>query len=426
MHIQTNPIQKYCFCNRYESVPSLRYQYNLNKDTVSFGAIKKSGLDSYQLLCANYFKPPLEKFNKNEDLRQWARTQLSEIMQSGTYPCYNEFEGTDNADSREREKRLLSWQDYLLNDDYMKEHPTLAVYIADSITKDLYPDTKNFPPIYDKDAMNSVISQMDKILAQNPKAEINFKKNYHNQLRNKVLHCAEIIPDKTREHGSFWVRIPSMLSDPNNIEQNLKTMNVLSAECWCTKGYFAQKYLKKGDFYIYMESGKPELSVRLEGNEIKEVRDRNHDCKIPLRYYKPLSSLIQDKGFDGYQLELGELEHRKSLADFAKNILEDDIRNKNYTNILRSAGIEVTVLDDGMLELSKFAPPSKDYTYQDLGVSENEMFRHIKFIKGNADFRGTQVTNLGALKEIGGYTFAGGSKLNSFGKVKFNSRVFWD
>lgn len=419
MNIQFNLFQN-VNSRKVQSQPAIRYQYGLKQDTVSFGAIKKSQLDPYQLLCANYFKAPLEKFNEKEDLKNWAREELLKKMDVNAYPCESQL------DTQERVDRLTNWREYLLNDEYMKDHPTIAVFIADSITRDLYPETKNFPPLYDQEIMSETLSEMDKILEKNPKATIGFKNKYQENIRQKMLETAEIFPDKKLKGRAYWVHVPSMEKDSENIDRNLKTLNVISTEAWCTKGHFAKKYLKEGDFYILMDKNQPEISVRTEGDKIVEVRDRNHDANIPLTYSESVKELKNGQSLDGYDLEIQNLEHRKALVDFAKQMIQEDIDSKNYANILRSCGIEVKVLDDGMLELSKFKKPHREYTYQDLGINENEMFRHIHAIRGTADFGGTQVTNLGALKEIDGYTFMAFSKLSGLGKVKTKSRVFWE
>ena len=420
MRIQFTPLQNiYTVKNQKEF--AIKYNSKPMADSVSFGAIKKNRLTNYQRLCANYFKAPLEKFDTHEDLRQWAREGLAQTME------LNKYEAIDELDSKERMKRLGEWKEFLTQDDEMKEYPTLAFYVADSITKDLYPETKNFPPLFDKDTFRHVIQEIDKILNKDPKAIMNFKKKYQECLREKVLKSVEIIEDHSKKaRKSFWVRIPSKENDPDNYEKNLRNLNILSCESWCTKGHFADKYLQKGDFYIYIDKKLPEISVRLEDRRVKEVRDRNHSNKVGLCYYDALKFLAHEKQLDEFVMGIQDLKYRKSQVDLAKSIIQEDIDTKNFANILRFAGIEVKKLEDGLLELSTFQAPSKDYTYKDLGIDENEMFRHIGSIKGNANFQGTQVTKLGALKSVGGYAFLGGSKLTEIGNVEFKQRIFWD
>lgn len=417
MKVQFSPYQNFNTL-KSNNTSLLKYQYGLTQDTISFGAIKKSQLNSYQLLCANYFKAPLDKFKLQEDFRNWAKKELDETLELDKYIA------VDELDNKERMDRLSNWKEFLLGDREMKNHPELALIIANSLTKDLYNDTKNFPPIFDKSVVKTTIHKLDNELKTNPKLTINFKKQYQENLRRSVLKTVEIVKDKASKGKSYWVRIPSEKNDKENFEKNLKDLNVLSCEAWCTKGHFAKKYLKDNDFYIYMENNLPELSIRVENSTIQEVRDRNHSRNIHLSYFDSLSSIMEEKGLEGYDSEIQNLEYREAMADFAKSILQNDIDNKNYENILKSSGIEVTVLEDGMLELSHFKKPHKDYTFQDLGIDENEMFKHISSIKGIADFADTEVTDLGNLKSIGGYVFLAQSKLDDLGEVEAKQRVF--
>ncbi len=420
MRIQFTPLQN-IYTVKTQNDFALKYNSMPMSDSVSFGAIKKSRLTNYQRLCANYFKAPLEKFETPEDFRQWAREGLAQTMELSKY------EALDELDSKERMKRLGQWKEFLMHDDEMREYPTLAYYVADSITKDLYPETKNFPPLFDKDAFKHAIQEIDKILNKDPKAILSFKKKYQECLREKALKSVEMLEDHSKKtKKSFWVRIPSKVNDPDNYEKNLRNLNILSCESWCTKGHFADQYLEKGDFYIYIDRNLPEISVRLEDRKVKEVRDRNHSSQVGLCYYRALKFLAHEKHLDEFVMGIQDLEYRKSRVDLAKSMLQDDIDAKNFANILRFAGIEVNKLENGLLELSTFNAPSKDYTYKDLGIDENEMFRHIYSIKGNANFQGTQVTKLGALKSVGGYAFLGGSKLTELGDVEFKQRIFWD
>lgn len=371
------------------------------------------------MLCSNHFKAPLEKFNKQEDFRNWSKDKLNQTLDLSKYSAIDEL------DTEERVNRLVPWKDFLLTDREMKNHPELALVIADSLTKDLYFDTKNFPPVFDKEAVRATVSSIDRELKKNPKYTTNFKNKYQEHLKTIVLNNVEIIKDRTAQK-SYWVKIPSELNDKENFKNNVKDLNVLSCESWCTKGHFAKTYLKNNDFYVYMENNSPELSLRVENSTVQEVRDRNHNRQINLSYFEPLTYIMKQENLSGLDSELQNLEFRKSMVDIAKNFMKEDIEDKNYVNILKSAGIEAKVLEDGTLELSHFKKADKNYTYQDLGVNENEMFKHISIIKGNADFAGTEVTNLGNLKSIGGYVFLGMSKINNLGNVEISQRVFRD
>ena len=92
MKIAFTPVQNLILNKQSQKEKSsINYQYGLTQDTVSFGAIKKSKLDNYQLLCANYFKAPLEKFNSKEELKNWAKAELEDTICPEKYPSYLDF-----------------------------------------------------------------------------------------------------------------------------------------------------------------------------------------------------------------------------------------------------------------------------------------------------------------------------------------------
>ncbi len=429
MKIQFLAAQKQVYnLKPYQPQSAVKYQFNLQKDTVSFGAIKKSKLDNYQLLCANYFKAPIEKFNTEEDYKKWANSKLDKTLEFTQYTSYSDVDPNrvDEETTNCRFDRLKQWENYLLNDPKMKRHPELALFVADQVTKNLYPDTKTLPPVFDKKIIELTISDLGKTLSANPKAIVNLNKKYQENLRAITLQNVEKFPDQASKNNNYWVKIPSKIKDLDNFSKNVKNLNILSSEAWCTKGHFAEKYLSNNDFYLYINNNSPELSIRVEHSNIKEVRDKNHSQKIGLNYLNSLNSIIESKNLTGYDMELQDLGYRQQIVDLHKSFMEDDINNKNYKNILKSSGIDVNVREDGLMELSHFEKPNKDYTYEDLGINENDMFKNIAVIKGNADFSGTRVTNLGKLESIDGYVFLGLSNINSLGNVKTKQRVFWN
>jgi len=104
-------------------------------------------------------------------------------------------------------------------------------------------------------------------------------------------------------------------------------------------------------------------------------------------------------------------EINKLHEDYAK-----DFENKKYDKILNEIGIKTTVLDNGMLELDQFSQP-KNFTFEELGLDENELFKHIEKISGDAGFHDSKVTDLGNLQSIGGYAFFIGSKMLDLGQL---------
>ena len=59
--------------------------YFLSKDkTPAFSAIKKTRLAGLSLACACMFKAPLEKFNSEYDLHDWAEENIQDAFENST------------------------------------------------------------------------------------------------------------------------------------------------------------------------------------------------------------------------------------------------------------------------------------------------------------------------------------------------------
>ena len=54
------------FDHKKHSISPFKY------DTISFGAMKKNQFSGLDLYAVERFKAPIEKFNSNEDLQNWA------------------------------------------------------------------------------------------------------------------------------------------------------------------------------------------------------------------------------------------------------------------------------------------------------------------------------------------------------------------
>ena len=75
MSINFSPIN---LCNKVNQTNPKKQNINYPKfkplayDTISFGAMKKTMFDGIDLAVIQKFSAPIEKFNSNEDLQDWA------------------------------------------------------------------------------------------------------------------------------------------------------------------------------------------------------------------------------------------------------------------------------------------------------------------------------------------------------------------
>jgi len=70
-----------------------------------------------------------------------------------------------------------------------------------------------------------------------------------------------------------WIKFNGRSSDPKNYIKNAQDLSALVQETqWCTKR-LASTHLEQGDFYVFVDNNnKPHIAVKMNGNEIDEVR----------------------------------------------------------------------------------------------------------------------------------------------------------
>jgi len=94
-------------------------------------------------------------------------------------------------------------------------------------------------------------------------------------------------------------------------------------------------------------------------------------------------------------------------------------QKKDYSGILNYFGIKNEIdKEDNMLIVENYAQPKFSLAFSAFKIDENELFQHIKEIKGNADFSNSNVTNLGKLQKIGKDANFQCSQVENFGDLK--------
>ena len=399
-------------------------------DTISFGAMKKSMFDGIDLAVVQKFSAPIEKFNSNEDLQNWANEKAEEIVNK-------DYEGRREETKIQRKALIKEWADYVFkeNDAYKK---TMALLILSAITKDLDSDNDNLPPVLNKGVLADCIAEIDRGIKDDSKYQFNLNKMYRNKLR---AFYSDDIETNTGETATKWVVIPSKKNDPENFEANVEKLKALSYKTWCTKSFNAKPYLKDGDFHVYLEDGKPKLGVRFVGNKIQEIQGERNNGKIPLNYLDIMQNHISENNLSltgNAQNEIQSAKRAKEEVEKVKKDLAEAIKNNDIKKIYGYFGIEIEEDENGYLTISEYKQPSKIYTFEDLGIDENKLLEKVKTITGDANFSDSlvtdlgnlksiggnagfcksQVTDLGNLKSIGGYAYFGGSQVTDLGNLE--------
>ena len=387
-----------------QNVTSLNLR-SLNYDTISFGAMRKKEFNGIDLAVIQKFKAPIEKFNSNEDLQNWAGKKAKEIAD-------NDFGGRSKETKIQRKAMIKEWADYVLNenDAYKK---TTAFLILSAITKDLDLDNDNIPPVLNKGVLADCIAEIDKNTKTDPKYQFDLNKMYRNKLR---IFYADDTETNTGETSTKWVVIPSYEHDSKNFEANVEKLKALSHKTWCTKSFNAKPYLEDGDFHVYLENGKPKLGVRFIGDEIGEIQGEQNDGKIPVDYFDILQKHIFENNLrllENAQNEMEAARKTKKEIDKIKSDLAEAIKNNDIKAIYGYFEIDTEEDENGYLTISKYKQPSENYTFKDLGIDENKLLEKVKVITGSADFNNSQVIELPNLEIIGEHAYFNNSQVNN-------------
>jgi len=379
-------------------------------DTVSFKAMKKSQFGETDRFIVEKFKAPIEKFNNVEDLHNWANEKTDIIRKKN-------FKGRTREADLQRKYIIKEWIDYLTFENTAYK-PAMNFLIISAITSKLKKNSDNLPPTLDKGVLAATVSELEEKTKTTPKASLNFLKLYQNKLRAYYMEDTD-----TGEVETKWVVIPSKKNDPENFESNVEKLKALSHKNWCTKSFNAKPYLEEGDFHIYLESGKPKIGIRHEGNEVVEIQGEKNDGKISTQYFNEFKKHSKEKDLKfseeiqnvikNAQRTEQEIERIKKDLGEAYNLETlDDVKK-----VFEYFGVGTTTNQDNTLSIEKYARVNHYHTFSDLGFEENKFFQYISKINQSAVFAGSKITSLGILEEIGEDAIFGNSEITCLGNL---------
>lgn len=408
----------------------------IKPNAISFGSMKKREFHGTDRACVDRFKAPIEKFNTNEDLQNWAGEQLKPIMSKHYYGRFIKV-------ANDREQILDNWKKHL-NNPKNKYKNTEKLLIMSSITQPLDSSNETMPPVLNTDILNNVMKKVKN------GAILNINKAYKKELRETYLN---------NEHNNIgeWIVIPSKIKDNKNFNSNVKKLQTLSNYTWCTQNSKAEPYLEKGDFHIYIENSQPKIGIRFIGNTIQEIQGEYNNGKIPYKYADIVNEHIKD-----FELSKKANEEINIVIKTAKNIstikkdLHSAIQSNNAEEIFKYFGFinskkksthnntffsKITNIFSKNNKskknkkiskpltlnfytqpgrLSKYANNSLDgnISFKDIGINEDKLFENVTCIKGYANFIGSELTSLHNLQTINGNAMFRESKIKNLGTLK--------
>ncbi len=381
---------------------------------LNFGAMKKSQFTGLDLFVVNKFKAPISKFNSDEDLQNWADKTIKTLLNE------TQLDGRWEETREEREKTIEEWTNYVQkeNDAYTK---TIQLLVLDSILKETNENNDTIPPALNKGVLADTLAQILDAVSANKNYQCNFNKLYQNNLKNFYLDKTNG-DEKPEDLKDFtgWIEIKSKINDEKNFEDNVNKLKTLSHPAWCTKSFNARPYLEKGDFHVFYENGKPKLGVRFIGDRIEEVQGEKNDSIIPFEYYNTFLAYAREnnlKPSKNLKTEMQNTKEKFEAIKTAKKELKEAIQNKDYETILKHFGFNVEFDENDLMILDEYKKPAKSFNLADIGVNEDDLFKNIVRIKGDANFSGTAVRNTGNLKHIEGSVVLANSKIQAMPRL---------
>ena len=293
----------------------------------------------------------------------------------------------------------------------------------------------------------------------------NFKELYYAgvaDFNNIIKDSSEITLENVNTYGKGrWIKFDGRTSDRKNYAETAIRLKTLVQDTpWCTKT-LASSQLEQGDFYVFVDnSNKPHIAVKMNGNEIAEVRGiKNGNAQELEEEYRDvaLSFLENNKEIQNGKEWLDKEEWNKRLIEYNKKIDEGTFKSEECGQLIedlfhedyRSHFNKNFNLEELRGKLSKIKKslakyyncteeeicigdytPKEETTCPYKAILGNAYFNNSKvtnlgnlqIVGGNAYFRYSNVTNLGNLQSIGGYVDFENSKVTDLGNLRSVAR----
>ena len=159
---------------------------------------------------------------------------------------------------------------------------------------------------------------------------------------NKISDKSEVnIAGLNTFNKGKWIKFNGKSSDPENYIKNAQDLSALVQDTpWCTKT-LASVQLEHGDFYVFVDSNnKPHIAVKMNGNEIDEVRGLKNGSAQELEdEYREIAIefLTKNKNIKNGKEWLEKEEWNKRLIIWNKKIDENSLYESEVEQLLYDA-----------------------------------------------------------------------------------------
>lgn len=401
--------------------------YNLDKDTFKISLDSQSLIREYESeLKALEQRGEKDKANYIRNNKTKALEELSNIYSEKLYEEYKHIvDFIKNANYEDAFKAL------------MLRETLLKVYKKD-YTKVIVKQRKLNETIEGHMLLNEKVLN---VIHNNLDTYENFKELYYAgvaEFNNIIKDTSEITLKNVNTYNmGKWIKFDGRASDSENYAENvIKLKSLVQDTPWCTKT-LASTQLEQGDFYVFIDNdNKPHIAVKMNGNEIDEVRGiKNENAQELEEEYRDvaISFLENNKDIKNGKNWLDKEEWNKRLIRYSKEI-DDGTFNSEETpklieDLFHSDYRSHFNTNSNLEELKKKLPKAKRYLAEYYNCAEEEMCLDnytpiketrcpYKVILGDSDFRYSNVTDLGKLQIIGRDAFFAHSEVTDLGELQ--------
>jgi mannose/fructose/N-acetylgalactosamine-specific phosphotransferase system component IIB len=239
-----------------------------------------------------------------------------------------------------------------------------------------------------------------------------------------------------------WIKFDGKTTDSNNYIKNAQELSSLVKDTpWCTKT-LASSQLAQGDFYVFVDNdNKPHIAVKMNGNEIDEVRGtlNGNAQELEEDYRKvAISFLENNKEIKNGDKWLKKEEWNKRLLTYIHNIENDTFKEDDVEKLIEdyighyeykahfSENTNKEKLRNLLPKIKKkialyYNCREDEILFSDVDFSDAEYTNlkicPYKLLLGNVDFKDSPIESLGDLIIIGGIADFWNSKIQSLGNL---------
>lgn len=403
--------------------------YNLDKDTFKISLDSQSLIREYESeLKALEQRGEKDKANYIRNNKTKALEELSNIYSEKLYEEYKHIvDFIKNANYEDAFKAI------------MLRETLLKVYKKDDdkviVKQRKLNETIEGHMLLNEKVLNVIYNNLD--------TYENFKELYYAgvaEFNNVVREASEVTLKNVNTYDmGKWIKFDGRASDSKNYAENVIKLKTLVQDTpWCTKT-LASTQLEQGDFYVFIDNdNKPHIAVKMNGNEIDEVRGiKNGNAQELEEEYRDvaISFLENNKDIENGGSWLDKEEWNKRLIRYRKEIDNDTFNSEETSkligDLLHSDYRSHFGTNSNLEELKKLSKIKK-YLAEYYNCTEEEIcvgdyipkeetrcpYKIILGNLGNADFANSKITDLGKLKIIGENAFFTDSKITNLGKLQ--------